>query len=300
MLEEVACGIPNLEGEERNTLYIIGNGFDLYHGVRSKYRHFFCWLNLKGYENIANAIQTMFPKLNLQIDSLWQNFEAALGVYDVDDLYSRNYVRPDNPWDDIEEGRAIKEATDKVANVCARIKPLLKTWAKDIEIDYVKPLCNLSKGSKFLTFNYTMVLEEIYGIPSSNICHIHESVRSNEDLIVGHDAERLMKHEPISDDEIIKQEYIAIMNGLEKDKQRQYEKYRDFFSSLKTINHVVVLGHSLADPDLFYFGKVIDECPNAQWYFSVYSDEDKKQVTRFANLAKSAMQEFKEPIMFNL
>ena len=34
--------LSTLQGKEKETLYIIGNGFDLYHGVKSKYKHFYC------------------------------------------------------------------------------------------------------------------------------------------------------------------------------------------------------------------------------------------------------------------
>ena len=38
-----------------NHLYIIGNGFDLYHGINSSYRNFRNWL----YENEPTVIQDM-------------------------------------------------------------------------------------------------------------------------------------------------------------------------------------------------------------------------------------------------
>ena len=40
----------------------------------------------------------------------------------------------------------------------------------------------------FLTFNYTETLEHLYGVPSENICHIHNRVAEDETPIVGHNT----------------------------------------------------------------------------------------------------------------
>ena len=62
-----------------NVLYIIGNGFDLHHGVMSSYGAFESWL--KGQN------KRLYRKLNdvCRVDYLWRDFERALA--DVD----RNY-----------------------------------------------------------------------------------------------------------------------------------------------------------------------------------------------------------------
>ena len=38
----------DLKGFEKEILYIIGNGFDLYHGIPTSYKDFYCWLNCHG------------------------------------------------------------------------------------------------------------------------------------------------------------------------------------------------------------------------------------------------------------
>ena len=57
--------LSTLQGKEKETLYIIGNGFDLYHGVKSKYKHFYCWLNLNDHEEFVNEMEMFFPRLEI-------------------------------------------------------------------------------------------------------------------------------------------------------------------------------------------------------------------------------------------
>lgn len=59
-----------------NVLYIIGNGFDLHHGVMSSYKSFAIWLQRKN--------RALYEKLNdvCRVESLWRDFEGALPYVD--------------------------------------------------------------------------------------------------------------------------------------------------------------------------------------------------------------------------
>ena len=67
-----------------NVLYIIGNGFDLHHGVMSSYGAFEAWLKRQN--------KKLYSKLNgvCRVDYLWRDFEKALA--DVDRDYFLNLV----------------------------------------------------------------------------------------------------------------------------------------------------------------------------------------------------------------
>lgn len=279
---------PFLNGKEKNTLFIIGNGFDLYHGLLSKYKHFCCWLNLNGYEDFVNDMQTVFCKLNGNIDRLWCNFESALEGYDLSDIYSHYYRSPEdtlgnNKWD-----IANNRVADKVQDVCDKIRPLMKEWALQIRIDQAEQKIELPKEGFYLTFNYTLLLEKLYDIPANHICHIHGCVNDNE-LITGHDLDKGTEIFGARSDEekIAKQRIIKTINALKKDKKQQYKQNETFFLSLPLLSHVVVLGHSLSDVDLYYFGQILTLQNNeAIWHFSIHSENDKKQVDRFKRLCK--------------
>ena len=52
-------------------LYIIGNGFDLHHGINSSYRNFRDWL----YENEPTVIQDIEEAYGCCDDEWWSDFE---------------------------------------------------------------------------------------------------------------------------------------------------------------------------------------------------------------------------------
>ncbi|MDE7456288.1 MAG: hypothetical protein K2M96_06210 [Prevotella sp.] len=82
------------------------------------------------------------------------------------------------------------------------------------------------------------------------------------------------------DDDVLEKKIVTVMNTLAKDKNKQIERNRLFFLWLReSISHVVVLGHSLADIDLRYFGEILKIVPrDAKWYFSAHSERDEKKV----------------------
>ena len=58
---------PEVTVQIVNTLYILGNGFDLYHNLKTRYVDF---------KQFASVLQTLEPFFCL--DELWCNFEEAL------------------------------------------------------------------------------------------------------------------------------------------------------------------------------------------------------------------------------
>ena len=47
-------------------------------------------------------------------------------------------------------------------------------------------VCDYRAESRFLTFNYTGLLEKFYRIPAAQICHIHGNAGTGDKIIVGH------------------------------------------------------------------------------------------------------------------
>lgn len=274
----------DLDGVEEQTLYIIGNGFDLFHGINSSYKHFYSWLNLNDGERFAAELQILFPKLNKNLDCLWSNFEEAMRHYNVEKLHKHYYNLPNKPWDKAECIKAVQ----RISQICGQIKPRLKDWAKQIIIDNINPQLELSKKSKYLTFNYTMLLEKVYSIPLEQICHIHGSIDSLDDLVVGHNYSLPTDNiEANSDEEeTFNKCVITEMNKFDKKVTRRIETNTDFFSSLETVSRVVVLGHSLGEIDMPYFGKILNIIsPDAHWHFSKHKCEDEDKISCF--LSKS-------------
>ncbi len=260
-----------LAGKEAETLFIIGNGFDLYHGLESRYSNFRGWLlrnatPQNGYKEFVEGMERLFP-LETSQDMLWSNFEKALGRYDVN-MIDEEY-RKANGRDS--EHKMLLE-TQKL---CSQIRENMADWAAGIPLGKVRKQLDLNTDSWYLTFNYTKVLEDIYTIPDTHICHIHGDVKHKNDVITGHDWEY---HHPDNDTEsdVIRADMHEAFNKLLKKPDNQMEKHSDFLKGLAGIKHIVVIGHSLQDVDKDYFVKISQSVsPNAQWHFCEHQPKDR-------------------------
>lgn len=272
---------PDLKGRESSTLYIIGNGFDLFHGLESKYEDFYFWLNANNHKEFSRNIQKVFPKLDTNPNFLWSNFEDAMAEYDLNKLYEVFYVEPENHIWAPEEW---KKTADKINSICKDLRPLMKEWAAEIPTNEATPKLSLSKESWYLTFNYTMLLEDVYDIPKDHICHIHGCAKTDDTILVGHDRQVSVEHiySDGIEDEYSKREIAKVMNGFVKKKDKMIASNQVFFDSIKKVSHVVVLGHSLSGIDLLYFFRVLNIIqPNSNWHFSKHQGCDENNIDVF-------------------
>lgn len=264
--------LPILNGVEPNTLYIIGNGFDLYHGLKTKYKHFYSWLILNDKEHFVNDMENIFQFPSPHGNLLWQDFEAILGEYDIDVIHRLFSGKKSNPiYDEDYQNRAAQRFCEIVSNI-----PLyLREWIGSVDINNVKPKLPLSSKSWYLTFNYTLMLEKVYAIPDNHICHIHNSIAEQKSLITGHKNYFSMNGIDLHDFNYEKslEKIASEVNKLYKPVDNQIEIHKDFFTGLTHISHVVVVGHSLSNIDMPYITKVFHHVQdNTKWYFVVYDD----------------------------
>lgn len=272
--------LPNLQDKEKDTLYIIGNGFDLYHNIKSKYRHFCSWLNLNDYENFVDDMEWFFLRLNYQQCNLWSNFENVLRTYDSQELYHQLRHKTEDVWND----EALRKSVEELSDIVKKIRPLMKEWASNIDIKHIPTECRLelSKESLFLTFNYTKVLENFYGIPESQICHIHGSI-DDEEILTGHDITTAPHdvYAETDEEELPRKKIVEIMNTLNKNITNNIKK-NSFFDTLQNISNIVVIGHSMSIIDIPYFHAVRTKvCPNSNWYFSIHDGQETRYINSF-------------------
>lgn len=270
-------GFPDLKDEEKRTLFIIGNGFDLYHGAKSKYRHFYSWLNLNDHEDFVDEMDWFFPNLNSYPSrDLWSNFEIVLNNYSANNLYQQLREQPNNPWDKEQLHKSLAELKHIVCNM----RPLMKEWAQHININNLPKKLQLSKESRYLTFNYTKILEDVYDIPQDKICHIHGSIDSDE-VLVGHGltkAPEYCNNAKTAEEEFVCGKIAEIMQQLYK-QINSHIKETPFFNSLQDITNVIIIGHSMSSIDMPYFCGICDKInSDSHWYFSSYGYSDNAEM----------------------
>lgn len=277
---------PDLEGKEYETLYIIGNGFDLYHGLKSRYSDFRKWLSKKKelkYTEFIKRMEKLFPLYTSQ-DMLWSNFENALGKYKEWLIY--NEYEAENPT--LDTYRREQKMLQDVRETCEAIRPFMTEWAKDISLAKVQKKLYLSDESLYVNFNYTRILEEIYDIPQNHVCHFHGSVDENIPVITGHNNLYDFNYTPYDDEtdttHTTMNSMLEEFNTLAKNPKNQINRYNDFFRTISKANikHVVFIGHSLDTVDYENLKEIYNYVGlNAVSHFNVYQPIDRFSIYNF-------------------
>lgn len=264
------------------TLYIIGNGFDLYHGLHTNYSDFHDILSCHGEEDLIDSMERYWGHYDVLHGehTLWSDLESALGEYNVkdimDDMFEGHTLDIDHISSSI--GEVDAEVTENFVPLRERLNEQFSSWVRSMDFSRIsrKSLYGFDPSGLFLVFNYTDTLEKVYGVSSSQVLHIHgDAGNLADELIVGHD--KLYKEVPQEDDFYDRTEYqhqIAnVINGLYKDTAKIISRHHEFFSQLSSIDTVVVYGHSIADVDLPYFQEIKKNIQsNGTWHISYHGD----------------------------
>lgn len=281
----------------KSILYIVGNGFDLYHGIPSSYKDFYNYLLNKVHEynypncDICNSLHLLDY---IYGSELWSDFEARLGKPNI------NAIRKTAEIERARSASVVKTFDDYACNVVERLggylKYFLSNWAHSLSL-YVDKcgrrlnICD-KRDDMFFTFNYTNMLENAYLINPNNIYHIHRDSNLDNitpidddiniiDCIYGYWLPNGQIYEDnISDiPEAIKLYSDYMKKPIEQIMQSdEWYKWFGKNGKARNINDIYVLGHSLNDIDMPYFIAIAQKCSRAKWHVSYYTEEDKIRI----------------------
>ena len=234
-------------GSSPRKLYVIGNGFDLHHGLPCGYADFMAWLQ-GNRPKVYSTLNRIYGDCD---GNNWSDFEDSLASFNLDD-YSDDVTR------------------DDLMRLKAELNEALGSWAKTIGMpEPGTAIDDIDRNAVFFTFNYTRTLEDFYGIDEDRIVHIHGSVDSGN-LIFGHDS----TGDAVSDEELKEARRTHMDADLYKDlvhiKMSQefadvfrkpvaeiIEKHGSDFDALAGIEEMIVLGVSYSDIDMPYFERIV-------------------------------------------
>jgi len=247
------------------TLVIIGNGFDIQNGLPTSYRDFH-----KLYSSKLNDILVHFP--NFFDDQEWSYFEENLAVFDEDDFRENSALEPSMD-DMIESSKYVNgyndEIEEKVRELVNDIHDSFKAWVKSINVNKALKFMEFPEGCKFINFNYTPTLQQVYLVPDINVLHIHGKVRGN--IIFGHGAGNGNKASSVSFDENepwfeeANQSLASVTDELYKPVNEILDNNRAALESYGNISKVIVIGHSINEIDVPYFKLIHDTYPDVTW-----------------------------------
>ncbi|EGH05228.1 hypothetical protein PSYAE_25365 [Pseudomonas amygdali pv. aesculi str. 0893_23] len=172
-----------------NILYIIGNGFDLNHGLPTGYGHFKAYVRDHDRE-VYDWVDEYLPA-----GESWADLEMAFTELDTDHIVSSlEYLMGSYADDDWSESghHYFQYEVDRVAGgLGGTLNRLFAAWVNTIQIPDAQNaqnrLAELDTNATYLTFNYTSTLTRVYQVPSENILHIHgESIDADSELVLGH------------------------------------------------------------------------------------------------------------------
>ncbi len=251
-------------------LYIIGNGFDLHHGIPSGYREFGAFLK-KTDESTYKIIERYFNP----DDDFWWEFENRLADLDADSLiddastFLVGYGAED--WSDSYHHDYQYEINRVVSAVSSTTRQHFANWIRQLRIPtpttYSKMLLPIDKQAGFLNFNYTPTLQRLYKIPDNQILHIH-GMSDNEasDIILGHGWEPEENQNPYrfevdpenADTRVIEGQSLIdkYFRSTFKPTEEIITNNQNFFSSLADVDTIFIMGHSLSSVDHAYFYEV--------------------------------------------
>lgn len=258
-------------------LYVIGNGFDLWHGLPTGYPQFYDFAK-ETLEEIENYYSFNFSGANP-----WHDFENTLGAFNWDEFYE-TYNDIDVRAEDFRPSWAygLEDDLEQQADQHVEtIKECFHEWVSGIDISIAEKKLTLPENAQFITFNYTSTLESTYDIEDDRVLHIHGRAETFDELIFGHGE--TMEEEPELDENgdsnrtmfsdaqsAAKYPFYA----LQKPVAEVLETHREFFESLTPTCEVIVIGHSLNKVDLPYFKKLVGLAPDARWKVCIYRPEE--------------------------
>lgn len=211
----------------------------------------------------------------------WSFLEADLGV-EIFDTFSRDLFRT-RYLDDEKELRHSyyynEEMSGHIAEVFPLIQDLVVDWGNDElgNIDFTrlyKPnvAAVLSEGEKFLTFNYTRTLEELYVIDASRICHVHGEVGDEpNNIYFGHGDDA-----PYIEDAFMmgtEGNFSELKRKLRKDTGKALHNHIEFFNGLSAVDEICSFGFSFSAVDQVYIEEISKQISgkNITWFLDSYS-----------------------------
>lgn len=233
-------------------LLIIGNGFDVELGMKSRYSDFAkskVWQ-----EKIENNA------LMLSRNGLLRALVDAKGKEAWFDIESSmmHYIRKQEELHEAYGYQLASTDREEYQVICSALKEYLSDESETFHMknDSVaesafKDLMKVGLFHKIYTFNYTDIndLADRLGVHAQpEVCHVHGSLAQDDDIILGVEGEH-----------IIPKDYKFMYKSSSK-----YYRSSNLYEDLNSANEIVFFGHSINGMDFDYF----------RHFFKVQSDDE--------------------------
>lgn len=275
-------------------LFIVGNGFDIAHGLPTCYWDFRRFLKNK-YPDFLRSFEQhydIYPRGDekAQKKMLWNEFETNLANIDEDTIVG-NAVSIEMGLESGDVGiedTLVDYFTEEYKYI-RLLQVYIKRWIKAVKIKNMVPKTSkIGSGNDalFITYNYTAVLEKAYDINEDKIIHIHGSLRIRDgDPVLGHgNIERIekIKNKRNEAANIFSEKEVSIYRVIEEYYNRTFKDIKLYMPKLwplreKNISEIIVVGHSLAGIDIPYLKMIDNLTGNCTMWKVYYYDENSRE-----------------------
>lgn len=255
-------------------LFVIGNGFDLHHGLKTEMNDFRDYLRInypQQYYAFVSFLEKYYTDAKAQD---WNELETMLSYSsDIEPMLDDAIDSSETDMGRASYWHDIQYNAERLRNDFLAVINGLDSWINSIDISKYSPKCNIdfTLDDFFLNFNYTSSLQKLYGIEEKKILHIHGNADTIK--ILGHNESYEVF--PLLNKNISPE---AIEYGLEEDWRIEEAKevlnqipemfYKDslsiighnkhFFENLSNYDQVVFMGWSLGKQDQIYMDEIME------------------------------------------
>lgn len=283
-------------------LYVIGNGFDIHHGINSRYSNYREWLH-KTDKLLLENIEDFFGRND---EEFWNEFEKNLSEVSIGVIYAEIENNIPNTssmsFRDSDYENATYAIEFHLKETFNKIKNSFKAWVESLDNPNEHRKIKIhTRSSLFINFNYTDTLERLYNINENNIEYIHGKSKRDAHLILGHGSNKdtirksvkadspLNKKDPddldipdtLFDNALDKA--VNEIDSMRKDVGSIISEHERFFSKIKDYTFVHIYGLSFGDVDLPYLSRVVDLIGRKNIFF---------EISDFKGYAKSRIKKF--------
>lgn len=286
-------------------LFVLGNGFDLAHDLKTSYNDFRKYLLSKHPELTIDILVTprgvTQPDGDVHYDERevlslifylisqaegdttdWNDIETSLGMLDFTEAFDWHEPQLDKEGD-VDWGKMSKMYEDIARELViptTAIQNLFAEWVQTIRTYEVEPKEEfeqlLSEDDLYLTFNYTDTLQMAYEVSEDSVCHIHGC--QYEPIHFGHGNQVDRTDEYMGDFFGSQDHLFEIDEALRKKSEEAIADHADFFDDLRerTIRNIYSYGFSFNGVDEIYLKELCEciETKNVTWHFHDYNNEE--------------------------